>query len=219
MSDDDLPPILREVIAAAAGDRFDEACAYAWRTATRTASGEDEWDDDLEQVLFDLGWELWEVRRERLSVEERLALTRSLYARAPAWTFLSHAFQHYRELSEEGRKGFWHWYRDLLEQPDDRLAEPVLYSLWVDFFEVEDKDAWREVTAYGSGWERRVERVVRVSGPVPWKDKAPLYARLIDVEGAVDAVREGLARSASDVYGRIDEREAADLLARISRRR
>ena len=95
----------------------------------------------------------------------------------------------------------WDAYRAWLAADDDRLADPVAHSLWVDFFEDEAtvQEAWREVTRRDvAPWERRIARVLQVAGPVPWALKAPLLDELAGDPRQHHAVFRALAGSAFD---------------------
>jgi hypothetical protein len=109
----------------------------------------------------------------------------------------------------------WREYRDLLATDDDRLADPVAYSLWVDFFEDPETvgEAWRELTLDED--ERRLTRLLSVSGPVPWSLKAPLFERLAPDRRWHEPIVRALGGVAFDVYGDIDEHSAANLLSQL----
>jgi hypothetical protein len=118
----------------------------------------------------------------------------------------------------------WQAMREHLEQP--RASEAVLYSLWVDWFEdIETVErAFTEVLArdaarLGEDDEallRRATAVLKVSGPVPWKLKFPVYTAAAEVERLRPAVFSGLLYSFHDVYGSLEVAPALDLLDRLS---
>src|SRR4051794_20864787 len=114
----------------------------------------------------------------------------------------------------------WQAMREHLEQP--RASEAVLYSLWVDWFEdiTTVERAFNEVLA--RDWERlgeddeslkrRVTAVLKVSGPVPWKLKAPVYTAAAEFPRLRPAVFSGLLYSYHDVYGSLEVAPALALL-------
>jgi hypothetical protein len=97
------------------------------------------------------------------------------------------------------------------------LAEPVAYSLWVDYYEDRStvEEAWRETTRLDGDWERRLERVLIASGPVPYSLKAPVYQRLIDQRRWHPFIFRSLLHSAYDVYGHLDIAAARQLLGHL----
>ena len=96
-------------------------------------------------------------------------------------TVALHGF--YGEFGADERRGsVGRLPRGWLAHDDDRLADPVAHSLWVDFFEDEAtvEEAWREVDARatsrrGSGASRAC---CTSPGPVPWALKAALLEEL-----------------------------------------
>ena len=114
---------------------------------------------------------------------------------------------------------FWDAYRRRLEAPES--AEPVTYSLWVDWFEdpVTVEGAFAEVMArpddLAEGALRRNRRVLAVSGPVPWRVKRTAYEAAATVPELHLALFHGLLGSRYDVYGDLDPVEALDLLRRL----
>ena len=153
------------------------------------------------------------------SLAERLQMALRLYSEMPCYanTVVLHGF--YREFDETQRRVLWDAYRTWLSAEDDRLADPVAHSLWVDFFEDETtvEEAWREATRQDvAPWERRVARVLQVAGPVPWALKAPLLDELAGGDARHHhAVFRALAGSAFDHLGDLGP-EAAGLLERLA---
>ena len=72
-------------------------------------------------------------------------------------------------------------YRRLICEDDDRLADPVCYWLWCHDFEDAEavSDLWARLSAPGALTTRGQERLLGMSGTVPWDLKAALYERLI----------------------------------------
>jgi hypothetical protein len=98
----------------------------------------------------------------------------------------------------------WDAYREALDSPDDRLAEPAAYSLWVDYFENPPtvEEAWREMLHEPT--DRRLERLLHASGPVPWQLKAPLFERLSRAPRWHPFIRLALDAAETDVFGQSD---------------
>jgi hypothetical protein len=117
----------------------------------------------------------------------------------------------------------WEAIRAHLEQP--RPSEAVLYSLWVDWFEdiatVERAFTAvlaRDVDRLGEpdeALQRRAAAVLKVSGPVPWKLKYPVYTAAAEHERLRRAVFSGVLYSFHDVYGSLEIGPALELLDRL----
>jgi hypothetical protein len=100
----------------------------------------------------------------------------------------------------------------------DRLADPIAYSLWCDYFEdpASVEEAWTAVAAPGAVSARGLQRVLNVSGPVPYDLKVPIYERLVGSTHWHPFIFRSLLYSAFDVYGQIDARAARKLLDKLS---
>ena len=117
----------------------------------------------------------------------------------------------------------WQAFREHLEQPVP--SEAILYSLWVDWFEdiTTTERAFTEVLGNdvaaladaGEDLLRRAAAVLKVSGPVPWKVKYPVYNAALEVEKLRPAVFNGVLYSYHDVYGSLEIGPALDLLERL----
>lgn len=124
---------------------------------------------------------------------------------------------------EAVRAGFWQAIRETLERPAPSQA--VLRSLNQDWFadiatveesfgEVLGRDAER-LTEAGDGLLRRAAAVLRVSGPVPWKLKYPVYTAALGNPRLRTAVFGGVLYSYHDVYGSLEIGPALELLDRL----
>lgn len=212
MSDDQD---LRRLAGIVGDERFRAACEWAWRTAAGTGTHVDrvEWPGDLADVPHDLADPVWYESEQPLAV--RLRVAQALYRAMPCYGNLMYTMHFYGEFGEVERAAFWQEYRALLADADDRLADPIAYSLWVDYFEAGYDEAWLEVTSLDPPWERRMERVLPVSGPVRWKLKEPVYLHLADDERWHPFIVRGLIGSAFDAYGKLEPRPARSLLRRL----
>ncbi|HEX2084285.1 MAG TPA: hypothetical protein VHF89_01270 [Solirubrobacteraceae bacterium] len=244
--------------------RFDDACAWAWRTAagdevrlvpaeeveagaaearaqierysTRQwrrlpdtakalllerarASGPQEvpleWPDDLGDVPHEIDDLLW--YEGDAPAQERMAVALELYRAMPCYANLMGIKLVYDDLPRDVRDTLWAEVRAHLAQPDDRLAEPVAYSLFVDFYEDPSTvhEAWAQTATTEPLEPRRIERVLDSSGPVPFALKEPLYAQLANEPRWHPHIFRSLVRSALDVYGDLDEERARGWLARL----
>jgi len=213
---------LRPLIERVGASRYAAARERAWRaaagtgrgTAAQTAAARDADDDLLASVASDLAdWTWYASGRPEV---ERLALGLALYRHLPSYAVLMYSTGAYREFSGEIRARFWSAFRALLADADDRLAAPVAYALWCDYFEdaATVQDAWRGINpATLAG--RPLERLLDVAGPVPWALKAALYERLLPDVAWHQAIFRSLVFSRFDVYGEIDAPKALALLNRL----
>lgn len=183
-------------------DRFRRACDHAMATAAGTGSRLDElqWPTDC----VDVPHELAEL------VEGDLPLAFRLYRAMPCYANLMYV-HHW-----ESGNAFWAELRALIDEPDPRLRDPVLYWLWCGPFEgspAESVGAWREMTADAS--DNRLRYLLPVSGPVPWQEKAPLLDRLSRSPYWQPVVLAAVEAAAFDAFGSVDPRAARKLLSRI----
>jgi hypothetical protein len=205
------------LVSAVGAERYAAACAWAWASAAGTGrcGGARSFPGSLQTVPEEFGTAWWDAR---VPLSERLEMGLALYREMPCYanTVALHGF--YSEFSAEDRGRLWDAFRAALEDPDQRLADPVAYSLWVDFFEdaATVEEAWQQTTAGTAGerWERRVVRVLDVAGPAPWALKDDLFARLCDEPRLHPAIFRAIAGSAFDVFGKLGS-SAASWLDRL----
>jgi hypothetical protein len=211
---------LRRLIGRVGPEAYEAAVEHAWRTAAGTGRGEGARPRSAEdRVAAAVIHELAEAAAYSwpISGAERVALLVALYRQLPSYAVLMHAGHAYRDLEPEARPAFWAAYRALLDDPDDRLADPVAYSLWCDYFEAPDdvEVAWTALTGDPGLGRRGTERLLGVAGPVPWALKAPLYERLWPDRAWHRALLESLSASRFDVRGQVDPGQALSLLDRL----
>ena len=149
-------------------------------------------------------------------MRERLSFALALYRDMPSYANLMYVSTFFPQFETDVRTVFWDAYRSLLGDADDRLANPVAYSLRVDYFEHPERaaEAWPEMTRSQAS-ERSLKRLVPASGPVPYELKAPLYQQLALDPQSHEILFRGLFASQFDLYGKIDVPDAAQLLDRL----
>lgn len=212
---------MREPIASVGEELFRQASEWAWATAAGTGRSREEdpnarWPSDVLDVPHDLSDPIWDEGEE--SWIERMALAFQLYREMPCYATLMYMRHYFFEWDDGARRRFWDEYRSLLSDDDDRLADPVAYSLWCDYFEdpASVEEAWAAVASPGAVSERALRRVLEVSGPVPYDLKAPIYERLVRSTHWHPFIFRSLLYSAFDVYGQIDAKAARKLLDKLS---
>ena len=200
--------------------RFEEAKQWAWATAAGTGAARtvDEvraWSPFVTNVPHDLESLVWDEGDS--APAERVRLFWALYRELPCYANLMYAKSHLREWDGETRRAFWHDYRAVVNDPDDRLADPAMYALWCDYFEDVDSvdEAWSEIAQPDVLNERGLERVLSVAGPVPFHLKQPLYERLAADGRWHPHIFRSLFHSAFDYYGDVDIAAARELLRRL----
>lgn len=211
--------MMEKLVAAVGEERFARACEWAWATAAGTGrssetDADDKWPTDVTGVPHELEDLIWYEG----TWPERVELAFELYRAMPCYATLMYARHWFFDWDDEAMKRFWDQYRSLLSDDDDRLADPVSYSLWCNYFEDPDsvEAAWSALTSLGSISERGLQRVLEVSGPAPYELKAPLYDRLVGDRRWHPFIFRSLIASAFDVFGQIDAKEARKVLGRLS---
>lgn len=214
----DVESLVESLVDSVGRERFDEACRWAWQTAAGTGGRDPvSWPYDLAQVPHELG-DLWD--RDDVPVAALLAAAHQVYRLMPCYANLMYAGLGSPSFGPVERAARCDELVALLEEADERLAAPVAYALWVDEFESPDTVdlAWtRCATTPAAGDDagaRRLDRVLRVSGPVPWRLKWPRYEALAADPRWHEAIAVGLVGSAFDVFGQLEVAGAVDLLAR-----
>ncbi len=76
-------------------------------------------------------------------------------------------------------------------------------------------EAWTELALPDELSEEGLERLLDISGPVPFGLKEPFYDRLLSNKRWHQAIFVGLVRSAFDYYGDLDIAAARRILARL----
>jgi hypothetical protein len=188
------------LVAAVGPERYRSACEWARR--------EGEWPGDLANVPHELS-DVWED--DAVPMAERLDIALRFFAEMPCYAHLMYLKGWYRHLDDTLRAVVWETYREALTGSDERVAHPVSYSLWVDFFEdrATVAAAWSEMTrADKPARGARLRRVLGIAGPVPWPVKAALFEELVGDPAWHPSIRRAISDSATDILGQIDERDA-----------
>jgi hypothetical protein len=220
MSDpeDDRPLTVDRLKLMVGADVYDQARQEAWELAPGTGSRVTYERTQREyrafnEVMAEVSYHTWTVTDREI---QRFFF--DLYREMPAYGIL---FEFsitlpYRELSPDLKDVYWQFFREMLESPEDALADPVGYVLWCDFFEEPDlvEKAWSSLIS-GNPNDKLIERVLVTSGPVPFQLKRGLYSRLMDHTRWHYFIYRGLLHSQFDVYGKLDRDEARKILAEL----
>lgn len=148
---------------------------------------------------------------------ERVQLLMVVYRRMPSYALIAQFdTYHWRELPPDGRAIFWQEVRDLLAAGNARLAAPIRYALWCDFFEGEDvEEAWKALTS-PEVEDRVLECALLESAAVPFALKCEVYDRLLPLGRRWHPfVYQSVLRSEFAVMGKITKAEVHATLARL----
>lgn len=184
-------------------DVFRRACEHAVATAAgtgRSLAPDPESDTDVTMVPHHLSD----------YVEGDLDLAIALYRVMPCFGNLMY-LAHWVPTSELFRE-----FRALLDEPDSSLADPVSYWLWCGPFEGDEAEsaaAWEGMCVDLT--ERRLGRLLDVSGPVPWSAKGPVLESLVTDRRWHRAIWRAVRDAVVDIYGRVDAAAADRLLSQM----
>jgi hypothetical protein len=208
---DSLLPLLVAVVGV---ERFAEARAR--QVVAPGGSTDREW--------FDVVWEIFDaICVPAVGIETRVGAVVALYDLAPSYTVLSQGLrmhQRYDDLPRDIRLWLWEQLRPYLDAEDERVAQPLVYALWEEFFDDPlEAEVWAAIV--GARWpleERLLTRILRRSGPVAPDFKYPLYERLLEAHpGRWDSdIYAGLMDTFNWYTLRLDEARAESILSRLS---
>ncbi len=204
---------LQHIVAAVGRVAYHQAAETARRAAPQTGlwPQTEDFDSTIVHTISALIWE------SSLADVEKMALVWQVYSDMPCYALLMGIKLSYAQLSPAAQHLFWEQARMLLAHGDDAVAEPLAYSLWCDFFEDDStvEQAWAELVENNTTMTRLLQRVLIVSGPVPFHLKAQLYRRLLNDKTWHYYIFRSLLHSTFDVYGDLDRGKATVLLQRL----
>lgn len=207
---------IQDLKSAVGENAYQQACHEAWRAAPDTGSSQSwqvrESSPALDAVLSEIGFEACNGESDVACV----AFFTKLYRDMPSYGVLSHLFitRSYEDLDFDARRLFWSFAREMLSAEAAELADPVSYYMWCNFFEDQwAEKAWKALTLDAS--DRLLERILLISGPVPFPIKQGLYEAKIGNKRWHYFIYRGLLHSSFDVYGKTDRSQARRLLDRL----
>ena len=191
-----------DIIASVGQSRYDEAS----RILRKQTTGPDP------KLPHEVSPAVWDTP---LPPIEQIALFFQLYDDLPSYAMLMYATHVYPDFGERSRDLWWSECFKRVSDGGDEVREPILYALWCDYFENPAlvEEVWKRACAHDD--VHVVEGILRVSGPVPWPLKAPLYEAAAKDAAWHMPLLEGLAGSAFNAFGDIDPAAARQLLARM----
>jgi len=165
---------------------------------------------------YEINWRIWETPNG-LDDAQKVQLTFEVYIDIPCYPLLSHIYiQHYNTLSNTATERFWSHVASLLAQPEEALAQPVVYLLAVDFFEdqTQQYDAWNRLVTPETP-RNTLRRILEADAAMPFSEKAPLYRRLLPDPSWHQAIYNSIRSSYYSFFGGIDKIEAVELLKHL----
>ena len=153
---------------------------------------------------------------EPMALIKRIELIFDVYEQIPSYGLLAGIAAHWERLGKEEKKMIWHKFRELLAKNDEKFSRPIEYTLWCDFFEHPTRvtEAWLQMLMPPRS-PQQVEKLLFVSGPVPYWLKKTLYEEVIGEVDYHDAIFTSLLGSRFDILGDIDEKDAGQILDRL----
>lgn len=148
---------------------------------------------------------------------DRINMLFQLYDIAPSYTVLMYLVMIYDKLSIELKGVVMMKYSDYLYNCDEYLSEPVSYSLWVDYFEGNDRVGFCFETIYQKMQYKYndIKKLVEVSSSVPYNLKREFYESMVSDNELHELVYEGIINSVSDTFGYIEPSDALRLLNQL----
>jgi len=189
--------ILNELIELVGQQAWDEACAGAWA------------GNDGGEVPHEIAAAIWSSDR---AVEAAFGLFRRVFERMPCYGNLMYLGQ---SLSTHGpalQRLVLPWIVEVLDSASSQEKDALRYWLWRDVFEGSEQGEpmWAFIRD-NAPW-RVMKELLPSTGPVPWRDKAPMIMRAAGLVEDQEAALDSLVGAAFDVYGRVQRVEARAML-------
>lgn len=206
----------QDIIAHITPEIYAIECDDAWRAAPFTG-GNDASQFYTSDTPFTINRLIWDTDNG-LNDSQKIDLVFAVYRDLPCYTLLSEVFIHqYRDLSADVQAIYWQHIAVLLAQPEIALAEPIVYTLAVDFFEDRElcSQVWERLTSVHEP-EQFMVRFLEASAAVPFALKEQLYQQLLANPRMHQAIYTSLRASYYSLYGDIDKVQARSILGQLS---
>jgi hypothetical protein len=201
-----------DLIAHIGPERWLAACSLCTLDASRTDYGEgpSKAESDVPHELADLIW-------QQESLLASIGLFFSIYDDMPSYGHVMYVSHHYDRFGQRERRSWWEGVRERIGHRVLALANPLVYSLWCDYFEDAERvrEAWSVVTSPPRTLLMN-QRVLAASGPVPYPLKRAAYVKALRNASLHPALLRGLRGSAFDVYGQIDTAHALRVFQQLA---
>lgn len=210
---------LEQFVQKVGPELFARACAYHRARAPETGllCQRDNYpaeDNELWNVADDLSD--WAVEMEGVETADRVRLLFELYREMPSYWVLEKVEWLAKSLTESDWAVAWECFRSALSNESPEQADPAGYALWCGAFEDDDlaPRAWRALATEDAS-DRMMERLLKLSGPVPWEAKVKTYRRLARDRRWHPNLAEALRLCYADSYGRNNAKEALVLYSML----
>lgn len=150
---------------------------------------------------------------------QKISLGFQLYETFPSYYHFLTPFYHRisnKEIVDPNQKEIiWTHFMKYLAS-ESYYADPVGYVLWVEFFEDEStvRETWQGLINNCTD-RKALLRLLEQAGPVPFDLKETHYNSLLVDTRTHEVIFNSLLYSAYDVYGKIDNKGALDILAKL----
>lgn len=171
------------------------------------------YDSDIPYRILDRIWADTE-----LSDTQKVQLIFAIYHDMPCYALLGMIYTHdYRQLPPETQRYYLQQLRAFAADPQEALAQPVIYTLAVDFFDDEQlsQEAWMAI-AQDFTDRRLMQRILPISGPLAYVLKAQAYAALLADRTMHAAIFASLYASCFFEGGQIDPAPACLVLCQLA---
>tara|TARA_Y100001933_G_scaffold253751_1_gene294440 strand:+ start:565 stop:1239 length:675 start_codon:yes stop_codon:yes gene_type:complete len=165
-------------------------------------------------IPHDISDELWDLEIEE---SEKLRLFFELYNDMPCYGYLMYLHGEFkRSLSENGKVEVLNRFHEYLSSEFYEFKEPILYSLWCDYFEEIDLAdyLWLELLSRGRT-TYLLKGLLSVSGPIEWSLKNELINELIADERYHESIYEAIRCAEYDVFGKIEHKQAYEFITKL----
>ena len=173
---------LEKFVQMVGPERFARACSYHRAKATDTGSlckpdGYPKEDLELWSVADDISD--WALEAEGVEAADKVRLLFELHGEMPSYWVLQKVEWLAKSHKEIDWAVVWECFSAALSSESPEQADPASYALWCGPFEDDElaPRAWRAL-ATEDAQDRMMERLLKVSGPVPWEAKVTTYRRL-----------------------------------------
>lgn len=156
------------------------------------------------------------IQSECVSAAERIPALFEAFEDLPSYGMVMYLKWEFDEAPEGLRTEILTRFLRYLEGEDEALVEPVLYTLWCDYFEDPRtvEETWQHLVGPTTP-PLVLQRILPRCGPVPWRLKRSLLESLVEDPRWHRHVFECLLYSFLDVYGDIDIKEAKRMFNRL----
>jgi len=193
-------------------------CVKAWALAPKIGQSlnlnkEKSFNSSIPHDISDYLWS-----NNHISNCEKLDLLFELYEDMPCYAYLMYLFWEFKNsFNDLEKKTTLIRFRAYISGDIAALSEPIIYSLWCDYFENEptSHNTWNILVNNDFSNINLMDKLLRICGPLPWKLKSDLIEKVVEVDQLHTSIYKSIYFSAHDVYGQIDKPDAIRILLNL----